>query len=314
MGNYLQWIINRSEQDLSDNTIKNPLTDDGTTHGFVRFPTHLSIMRLLIWKARTQPTGYRTYILNCWQSDEYANRAAYAADIIFRSDPTALIVNIHAATESEMKLGALNTYTKWPVFFKSSQFTPEKNWYGFAHDLQQSTIDDRNWFINNWKERFPINTPFNYGEFDYNVQGNKKWFIERNATSPWEITEEHYESYEHVPVDQIIDLSIGDILSDNFIEQYATLIDQQDVGVFNWHDAKDFHPMYKASQRNLQLLSSLDRLQKENTATEFMFDNYFTESLLLSEISDLDSCTGWESMPSKDICNYFNIDVEKNTQ
>jgi hypothetical protein len=308
MGNYLQWIINRSEQHSASQTIDNPLLTDGTTHGFIRTPTHLGINRLLIWKARNQPRGYKTYILNCFDSKEnYESRSGYAADIIFRSDPTALIINIHAADENQIKLGALNTYTKWPVFFKSSQFTPTDKWYNFTYNVDQATLTDRNWFFNNWRNRFPINNLFNFDEFNYNVTGNKKWFIKRHAQSPWEITEEQYEKYDHVPIDRIIDISIGNILSNNFIEYFSKIIDNQQVGAFDWDNATTFHQTYISAQHNLKLLPALKCLQEENKASTFMFDNYFTECLLLEEINNLNECLAWESMTTVEICKYFNI-------
>lgn len=317
-GNYLQWAINVSETDTAYSTIKDPLLPDGTTHGFIRRPTHLGPLPTITWILRNRPSKPQTYPVNCFEraaeSDNWTARAAWMANMAVRFSPGALFVNIHATDPDDVKYGALNCYSKWPVFFISDAVNrPPLYWnFDLMGGAKSAVIDDRNWLYQNWKSMFPMNPSFNWEEFDNNINKATRWFDSRNALHNWEVNEEQFTVYRTPPRDYILDISLRDLNASDFIDRiFSQWIDSKNVGEFNWDHVKSYHSKYLAAQTNLQWYSCIKKMREEKIVTRFLLSNSLVQALVLDELGEeLKTIDDWKKLDLTDILIKIGYDLE----
>lgn len=315
-GNYLQWVINKSEEATANKTIDNPLLDDDTTHGFVRRPTHTVATDIVSWIIRHNQVTPQTYVVNCWEvPKQRAPRGflynALAASLFLNSRPNGVCVNIHATNIDEIKYGALNTYVKWPTFFASCFY--DVSFKIFGADQPMVDLTDRNIFVNSWRDDFPVNPPFDWKFFADCIETSNKWFRIRNSLQPWEINEEEFVLWETVPDDRVLDVNLHSILQEGFLENtFAPWVESKGIGTFDWARAKEFEREYIAAQKNLQWFNSIKRLRDEKVVDQFLMSNALTQCFVLEEIGidvvkQLDQ---WETTPTDIIAKQIGYTVE----
>ena len=307
-GNYLQWTINVSDRDKSPSIPRDPLLDDGTSHGFVRKPTHQHAIKTLIWRLVNQPQDYRTYIVNCHDKVNWLNHAAYGASLLLRSDPNCVIVNIHTDTIDEIRYGALNTYLKWPVYFSAT--TPRPDFDYFAGQQGRTSIEQRNWFYDHWQETFPSNGPFKYDELQHNLDQNREWFEVRNQFSPHEVTADQYINFDTVPRDRIVDLPLVSIMQPGFINGWCDTLAELDIGDFDFEHAKSYHSTYTQAQKPLRYFSAIKTLREENKVDSWLLSNDLCQAFLLQELNIETLVPGWrEYSTEKLIGDFLNLKI-----
>ncbi len=312
-GNYLQWIINVSERDSAARTVQDPLLPDGTTHGFVRRPTHLGLMRLLQWMLKNNPEKPQTYIVNAFQHPtSWHMHSAYGAFFMLHARPNCAVVNIYADTDDEIKHGALNTYTKWPTFFDSTVYFGD---YGF--DLwgsdKPATIKDRNHLYDSWKKDFPINPNSNFWEeFDYNTEANRLWYESRNKLQPWEINETEYTTCDSIAKERILNIRLTDILKDRFLEDiFVPWVDSQHIGEFDWTHALSYHLTYVAAQKNIIWFEAIKQFRQLQIVDKFLLSNSLVQAFVLEELGDrLQALPDWRDQSIEEILQQFNYQIK----
>jgi hypothetical protein len=300
-GNYLQWIINASEKNTAPHTIKDPIMPDGTTHGFIRRPTHLGLLRLVQWMIKNQPTDPQTYIVNVSQNNAWGAHAAYAVDFLLHARPECRIVNIYAQDDDETKYGALNTYTKWPTYFAAtkSQIDYKFNIWGA---LNHPSIADRNEFYKIWRKQIPINLKNIWGEIDINLESYNHWYNERNQLQPWEVNQSEYTYYEETPKDQILNISLNDIVQPNFIQEvFAPWIESQNIGEFDWNHVAQYHSKYIDAQDNIQWFNAIQRMRQSQEVVPFLMKTSLSQAFLLEELETLPD--DWMTQSTQDLLN-----------
>jgi hypothetical protein len=300
-GNYLQWIINVSEKDTASQTIKDPILPDGTTHGFVRRPTHVGFVRFLQWMLKNQPKNPQTFIINVNQNYTWPSHAGFAVDFLLHARPGCSTVSIYAEGDDEKKYGALNTYTKWPTYFLAT-----KCYIDYKFDLwgalKHPTIEDRNEFYKTWRDQFPINLKDIWSEIDANLKFYNHWYDERNQLQPWEVNESEYTYYKETPKDQILNISLKDIVQPNFIlEVFKPWVESQHVGEFDWKHAEQYHSRYIDAQENIQWFDAIQRMRETGEVVPFLLKTSLSQAFLLEELESLPD--DWIDRSTQDLLN-----------
>lgn len=308
-GNYLQWVINKSEEATADKTVADPLLKDGTTHGFVRHPTHAGSIDILAWIIRNNQTRPQTYVVNCWDKYQGFFKNSMAANMFLNSKPGCYCVNIHATEIDEVKYGALNTYTKWPTFFAAWFYEVSFNVFGASQPVE---LTDRNIFFKSWRDDFPVNSTFDWKHFETGIKMTNKWYQVRNSLQPWEVSEPEYVRWDKVPEDRILDISLHSLLQEGFLETtFIPWIESKNIGTFDWTRAKEFEQAYIAAQENLQWFASIELMRQQKIVDKFLMSNSLTQCFVLEEIGieRVQTVQGWETMPTQELAKHFGYTV-----
>ena len=73
-GSYLSWCFSKSEIDLAESTVDDPLNiynnkkygGTGTSHLHYRIPTHSTIKEVMYWLILNQPKEKKIFLINGW--------------------------------------------------------------------------------------------------------------------------------------------------------------------------------------------------------------------------------------------------------
>lgn len=316
-GNYLQWIINISEESKKEFTVKNPLLSNGTTHAFVRKPTHMGVFNILNWIIKNQPSSPQTFILYAnADKDAWIDHPAHSAYRLLKSYPDGLFVNIYASTDDEVKVGALNSYTKWTTWmydqtsFGSDQ-TPKFDWEGGKNGIV--SIADRNWLVENWRTFFTINNQaFNWDELKYNIDGFRRWYKGRKEMEPAETDSQQFNSFETFPTDNILDVTLGDIYSRDFFDntQLFSWLDSQHAGKFDWEYAKSYHQTYLDAQDNLRWFTDIANMRQHQLVSTWLLKHTLGQAFVLEEVKDqLDQIQDWHQKTTQQILGILGYKI-----
>jgi hypothetical protein len=304
-------MINVSEHETANQTIQDPLLPDGTTHGFVRRPSHLGFVRFTQWMLRNKPQRPQTYILNVKQNtSDWTSHAGFVIDFLLHARPGCSIVNIHADSDDDIKYGALNTYTKWPTYFIATKvYTDYK--FNMVGANQDSTLFDRNEFYKHWREQFPINPKNIWEELDCNLKFYNHWFTERNKLHDWEINETEYTYYTEVPKEKILNISLKEIVQPNFVSEiYAPWVEKQNIGNFDWEHSKKYHSIYVSAQDNLQWYDAIQHFRNTRQVTSFLLKTSLSQAFVLEELETLPN--DWEQLSTVDILKKLDYQIINN--
>lgn len=317
-GNYLQWIINASDTTTATDTIKDPLLSDGTSHGFIRRPTHSGVFNILNWLVKNKIEKCQTFVIYAYNNtDAWYDHPAYAAYCFLKSFPDALMVNIYAETDDYTKIAALNSYTKWITWiYDTAALEPNRildfDWEGGKND--RVSLKDRNWFLDNWRSTFFINDrPFNWEEFNYNVDCFQKWLQVRQDLEHQEMDQQQWNWFDPVPRNNIFDLKLEDIYREDFVDShdFFAWIKSMDGGEFDWNYAKDYHKKYLEAQDNLRFNSEIRNLRANKIISPWLLKNSLSQAFVLEEIkTHLDHVPDWPHRSTIDILTNLGYSAE----
>lgn len=307
-GNYLQWIINISEASKTEFTVKNPLLPNGTSHAFIRKPTHMGLFNILTWIVKNQPTAPQTYVVYANTGPSWSDHPAHAAYRILKCYPDALIVNIHAANDDEAKVAALNSYTKWTTWIYDQVATAPVQEHTFDWEGGKNgiiSIGDRNWLFDNWRKFFTINDqPFNWEELTYNIDGFKRWYKVREELEPAETDTEQFNNFETFPTDNIFDLSLGELYSPDFFKttKFITWAESQHAGKFDWDYARSYHQTYLDAQDNLRWFTDVAIMREQKSVSTWLLKHTLGQAFVLEEVTDqLAQVDSWREKPTEQV-------------
>jgi hypothetical protein len=310
-------MINISDHDTCSETIADPLLPLGTSHGFVRRPTHTGVLNLLNWIIKNSPVKPQTFVTLAYdKTEDWSNHPAYATYRLLKSYPDSLFVNIYAETEDEVKVGALNAYTKWTTWiYDAHAFTPNKQ-FSFDWEGGKSgnvSLQDRNWLLDNWRSVWMINDkPFNWEEFDHNVQCFKRWYQVRQELEPYEIDSQQYNNFEIFPNKNVIDIKLRDIYSENFVETHTFFewTESHKIGNFDWSHAKAYHTKYLSCQDNLKWFDTIQQFRQHHTVDKWLLKNTLSQVFVLEELGEmLYSVKDWSIIGTEEILKKLGYTV-----
>lgn len=279
MGTYVNWIISISDKDLKKTTVPNPLTTSNNAHGHIKYPTHISWLKTLTWIAKNRPDKKLIYAINARKEKDYYYTPEFAIQNIARIDQNPVFINCHDDDHDDtMKFGALNMFTKWPTYIAATNV-----WYDdYDPSTDTDVIRSRNWLLENWKKFNPGNSPINPDIIMYNLDKHKKWYHVRKKTAPLEISESQYLIPDRLP-NHILDISINQIISKDFIDLLKSMLMPINCGDFDFEDAKKFHTTYLDNQDNISWFKNVDKFRQRREVDSWFFKNAFTQALLLME-------------------------------
>jgi len=322
-GNYVNWAITRSNDTTQSSTVDNPInTSDsknyggiGTSHLFHRFPTHAGIKQIMFWMISNQPKEKQVYIINACNPvrglkgkdyDEapenikilkrlsFETAAEETASMIMNFDRDPVIIHITANEEDYRSLGTLNGFTKWPVYYKL-QFGDIANIDTF--NIQNNNIL-RNFLIKYYESVIPGSKKIIFDQDFYDTgpapfasPGDqfatarlrwKYWFETRNKVNPHEVNEEQF-ILPYFKPKHFHSIDISEIYQLDFISKLENIINQFDLGNFNFDQAYKIHPEYIQAQKNLAYLDEIKEFRITKKLTKFLKSNSITETLVIRE-------------------------------
>lgn len=297
MGNYLNWIINVSEVDTSRSTTKSPLTQNGNTHNHLRFPTHIGIDDIMVWMVYKKPIQKQVYVLNIAEGSQ-----ARTVTTIFRMDPDAVIINLHDDNNEYIKkLGALNMTYTWPTFLDVMMMSSNNSRYKY------NPFDDANtdlalvWLVHNWEEYFRFNYKIDKVEVMNIFDSKTTWFNIREKTGNGEITTDHYNLFNKFP-DHCYDICIMDIVTNNFIPMFTTILERAKCGNFNFSYALNYHNTYINNRPNKEWFSMIDKFNRTKIVDPWFNKHILRKAFIIHEFIKLDIAPdNWELTTYDDI-------------
>jgi hypothetical protein len=309
-GTYIHWCIHKSEKDLSNDTIDNPLnTKDNSTYGGVgtahlhtRIPTHQSIHHHLCWMTYNQPKDKKVFLINCHNvpNSFQVSRPEMAISSIMASDPDPVIVVIHDNNDPDnKKYGALNNLTKWPIFFKANQAIEEK--FNFDSFNCKDSIDARNLFVNRFAEIFPSLSGLDFDTLGKRLNWYKEWYEVRNQHNGHEVNEDTYVLPKlHIP--NLYHICLTDIVNDKFLIWFNNFVNSIDAGNFDTSYVTKFHSTYVNAQPHLQWFEEIEKFRKTFQLTEYLESHSLLHAFVIMEVKPyLPDGYNWEKESIKDI-------------
>ena len=318
-GNYINWAITKSDSLSSHSTVDNPINNvnsadyggEGTSHLHHRLPTHAGIKQLMYWLILHQPTKKQVFIINAPNPssffDEFTPKtdnlknlmvetaAEEIVSMIMNFDKDPIIIHITAEDEDYRSVGTLNGFTKWPIFYKL-QFADKMN-------IDISSLKDniklRNFLIKNYELVIPKSNQIIFDKDSYEmnvgqlanpgkgfVQARlrwKYWFKTRNKFHSHEVNDTQYISPYFQPK-HFFSIDISEIYQLDFISKLEQIVNQCDLGEFNFTQAAAIHPNYINAQVNLRYLDEIKEFRITKKLTTFLKSNSVVEALVIREV------------------------------
>lgn len=290
-GAYIHWCINKSEKDLANLTVDDPINKEdslkfggaGTAHLHVRIPTHQSIHAHFIWMAHNQPKEKKVFIINCqkWEGSPVGLSPEWAISHILQADPDPVFIYIHDdGIEDNKKFGALNTIMKWPIFFKANQ-TIEKR-FNFDSFNCKDSIEARNLFAEKYQGMFPKSNGIDLKILAEEMEWYQNWYTVRNTYNGHEVNEETYVlPTTGLPV--IHSLSIADAMSLNFLPWFDNFLNQINAGEFNTDYVRSYHQNYVDAQ-NLKWFDEIAEFRKTFQLTDYLCSHSLLQAFVIMEV------------------------------
>lgn len=320
-GTYLNWILHKSEIDSSATTVDNPIhkgTDDtaltnkfggpSTAHLHRKTPSHQTFFHHLRWVLFNKPKDNRIYSIGTYSdSEEYSIRPAFAMQFILRYDPNCFFINIHHGNNQDaVKYGALNSLHKWPISFVASTTWMDHQVDGTI-DHTKIDLNVRNLFVERWRKDFYINAPMNREEVNINLTKGQYWFETRRHYSPNEILEEEYlipsqeEAWKN-----FAEFSLSDILDSTFVDKFEKIINDSDLGIYNFDYAKKFHHQYVQSQYNANWFTDISEFRRTGKLTEFLLYSNLSQAFIVEEILPfIPDNVDWKTISTESLVEKF---------
>ena len=311
-GTYIHWCISKSEKDLAEITVDDPLNKadsttfggKGTAHLHSRVPTHQSLHAHLIWVAYNKPAEKKIYLINAknYDNERLGDTPEWAISSIIRADPDPVIIFINdGGSMDARKFGALNTITKWPIFYKANQLI-ERN-YQFDSFNCKDSIEYRNKFVEKFSAILPYSTHLNPNKLGSLIEEYTTWYNVRSGHNGHEVNEETY-----VPptsdMPNLFIMSLAEISSPQFPTWFDQFINKINAGSFNTDYIKEFHQNYIDAQDNLQWFTEIQEFRKNFQLTDYLKSHSLIQAFVIMEVLHLLKDYDWKSKSIDEIVIY----------
>jgi len=300
-GSYISWCLSKSEESLAPITVDNPIntasTDKyggvGTSHLHHRIPTHQNIHQTIAWIILNKPIEKKIYLVN-FHNEGFLG---YSIDHIMNFDRDPVFIQISANNADTMALANLNAITKWPIYFQVAELDKR-----FGINLfSTNKVELRNRFVKHYNDFFPSSFELDFHKkFDYvdNVSEFRRqyqtWYNLRNENNPHEVNESHYVKPKDVP-DHFYNIDLMEIYEGNLVDKLTKIVDDSQVGNFDFSYVKDFHQNYVNTQPNLKLLQELKKFRTTHEVSSYLTSHPLIEALVIREIlNKLPKDYNWE--------------------
>lgn len=312
-GSYIHWAISKSDVDLTNLTVDDPLNKHanekfggaGTAHLHTRIPTHQDSLRHLIWVALNRPTENKIYLINCHKYADSPDKRSVedAIKSILQLDPNPVFIIIHDTDDMDVrKYGSLNTITKWPIFFKANQQIAIE--HQFDSFNCKDSIDARNLFVNRYEYIFPYSSPLNMKKMERKMRWYKQWYTVRNTFNGHEVNEDTYllpkETLEHV-----YSISVRDIVSDKFLAWFENFTAMSQSSNYNTSYVNSYHSNYVDAQDNFKWFAEIVEFRKTYQLTDFLRSHSLIQAFIIMEVKHLlPPEYNWQSKTIDEIIDY----------
>ena len=307
-GSYISWCLSKSEESLAPVTVDNPIntssTDKyggvGTSHLHHRIPTHQNIHQTIAWIILNRPIEKKIYLVN-FHNEGFLG---YSIDHIMNFDRDPVFIQISANNADTMALANLNAITKWPLYFQVAELDKQFDINLFSTD----TTALRNKFVKHYNDFFPASFELDFHKkFDYvnNVSEFRRqyqiWYNLRNGNNPHEVNESYYVKPKLVP-DHFYNIDLMDIHKENLVDKLTKIVDNSQLGNFDFSYVKDFHQNYVNTQPNLKLLQELRKFRITKEVSSYLTSHPLIEALIIREVLDkLPKDYKWEQKTLQEI-------------
>lgn len=292
-GSYLRWAISISDKDLKPFVPANPLNDTasdklggtGTAHVYPRIPTHQSYSQLLNWIIANRPTDKRVYLVNVAGDKENSTAGSpeFAASMFLRSDPEAMVINIHDGNDMLTEAYAnINCVLKWPTFMAVT--------FAFKGIVEHNvfkcnTREFRNLAVER-KDIFHQGRPLDMNHLKIILHNEMRWYEIRNRHQPHEVnstTYPHLEKFKtHTDLDkQLFQLSCKDIAY-SFMPLLDELMGRNIISSdYDTSYVSQFHENYVKAQDNLQVFKSISDWRATGKLDDYLKSHAITEAYVI---------------------------------
>jgi hypothetical protein len=309
-GSYLSWCFSKSERDLSISTIDDPLNisnnkkygGTGTAHLHYRIPTHSTIKEVMYWLILNQPKEKKIFLINGWDKGSIIE----TINNIMNFDRNPVIIHITGNNHYTRCIGNINAITKWPLYFHAREFNKK---YNIDFFNLSNNITTRNKFVDHYDDIFPISFSLdkpNNDPFSLAVMRNyyKHWFTLRNEHNPHEINDEQYVMPYENPK-HLYSIDLMDIYDNNIFNILEKIIQESDLGNFNFSFAKDYHPTYVSAQSSLKFKDEIFMFRHTKTLTAYLCSHPLLQALTVKEMLVDTEGIEWKDKTIHEIVNLY---------
>jgi len=127
------------------------------------------------------------------------------------------------------------------------------------------------------------------------------WYNLRNENNPHEVNESYYVKPKLVP-DHFYNIDLMDIYKGNLVDKLTKIVDNSQLGNFDFSHVKDFHQNYVNTQPNLKLLQELRKFRITKEVSSYLTSHPLIEALIIREVLDkLPKDYNWEQEALQEI-------------
>lgn len=299
-GSYLRWALEVSDQDRvrERKVILDPINHSdqsgqhgglGTSHLHTRIPTHQGWEFHRNWQILNRPSEPLIYLISPGTEDNLPKKIS---EVLY-SDPNPIIIVIHhnddPLTES---FGHIQGVTKWPVWMETMPFQSSIRGRYHLNNIFQSDFDPYDCAHNLMFRDFLVVADYLYSlgpldreQLQKNIEKYQKIYSIRNRVTPHEVNDQTYISNYDPDFNNIIEIDLKNIVSDNFPEQLTVLVDRYRISN-NWNSdiLQQRHGDFIQAQKNLQWFDSIRAWQETGLLDDYLQSHSVIESQVMREI------------------------------
>jgi hypothetical protein len=311
-GSYIHWLISKCEKDLSHKTVDSPFFKNGSSHAHIKNPPHhtiefqiQSILRNRYPVGTIYPIGVKSNVTfnsanNNWMKS-FENTLFW---ILRMEQDDPVIINIHNYDNIyQTKLAAVNVFHKehWIV----TEF-PDDNGYKPYDDT--NILNARNYLVHDWKSIYPYQ--------------NKKLSIDTinqfcEAYNNGNLLRNKHESHEYNMKDNWIsasgkhlyNISLDQILDNNFIEKLSDIMNDAQIGDFDWTKCENIHTEFLERQQPfIQIANDLYTAARDLIYKPHLDDNILYSALAIDTLYEQHNHLpkNWQSLTLQQIVETYD--------
>ena len=302
-GSYLSWCISKSDANLADITVDDPLNNSnnasyggqGTAHLHHRVPTHTGIRELMYWKILHAGAPCQIFVVNVWHQAKLHE----TIDAIMNFDPDPVFIHITADAPESRELGFLNALIKWPLYFKITGAIPIPN---IDLDNIIDNIQLRNACVTYFDRICPVTysltteipalpliddlyTRNHTQSFWSTRERYSYWYNTRCAANPHEVNGDQYIIPYYEPR-HYYNIDLLDVYNANLPDRLDSILKQAQLENFDFTFVENYHQTYVNAQPNLAWVDEINTFRKTRKLTEFLVSNSVVQALVIREIKN----------------------------